>query len=73
MNERGAYLPINRRRSPSASTSDSYNGSPNPLWFLDESSTVSVRFAWLQLDYVTSLRNAKWKSAQKRDEALAKK
>jgi len=73
VNERGAYLPINRRRSPSASTGESYNGSPNPLWFLDESSTVSVRFAWLQLDYVTSLRNAKWKSAQKRDEALAKK
>ena len=62
VNGKGVYLPINRRSSPGNSAGESYNGSPDPLWFLDQSSTTSFRFAWLPLDYVTSLRNAKWKS-----------
>ena len=63
VNGKGVYLPINRRSSPGNSARESYNGAPDPLWFLDQSSTTSIRFAWLPLDYVTSLRNAKWKSA----------
>ncbi len=62
VNGKGVYLPINRRSSPGTSARESYNGPPDPLWFLDQSSTTSIRFAWLPLDYVTSLRNAKWKS-----------
>lgn len=65
VNEKGVYLPVSRRSSPGDSTGMSYNGAPDPLWFLDQSSAVSIRFAWLPLDYVTSLRHAKWKRAQK--------
>jgi hypothetical protein len=63
VNANGVYLPIGRRPTPGVSRIESYYGSPDPLWFLDESSTVTTRYAWLPLDYVTSLRNAKWKKA----------